>query len=118
MDLFDFGAHGAVPGGDATVHRHARTDLERAAARLKLERALVIGVTEDLLFPIEQQRAVTATLRGAGIDTQYVELSSPYGHDAFLTERALFTPLLGGFLGEAGTAPSPRSRRAPDSLSR
>ena len=118
MDLFDFGAHSVVAGGDATVHRHSAADHERAAARLAVERALVIGVAEDLLFPVVQQRAVAATLRAAGVNTEYAELSSPYGHDAFLTEPGLFTPVLGGFLAAPGTATSPRSHRAPDSLSR
>jgi homoserine O-acetyltransferase len=118
MDLFDFGAHGATPDGDAVVHTHADSDVARAASFLKVERALVVGVEQDLLFPVEQQRAVASVLRAAGIDTDYVELNSPYGHDAFLTEEQLFTPVLGGFLGDPGSATSRRSRRAPDSLSR
>jgi homoserine O-acetyltransferase len=118
MDLFDFGAHGATPDGDAVVHTHAPSDVARAASFLRVERALVVGVEEDLLFPVEQQRTVASVLRAAGIDTEYVELSSPYGHDAFLTEERLFTPVLGGFLRDRGTATSPRSRRAPDSLTR
>jgi homoserine O-acetyltransferase/O-succinyltransferase len=119
MDLFDFGAHGAVPGGDAVVHRHGPSDVARAAARLSLERALVVGVHEDLLFPLAQQRAVATVLREAGIETEFVELRSPYGHDAFLTEAALFTPVLGGFLrrGPGSATPGP-SHRARDSLSR
>jgi homoserine O-acetyltransferase len=116
MDLFDFGAHGAVPGGDATVHRHAAADIARAAARLRLERALVVGVTEDLLFPVAGQHALAATLTAAGIATEMVELSSPYGHDAFLTEAALFTPVLRGFLAQR-PAQSSRSHRAVEPLS-
>ena len=73
MDLFDFGAHGATPEGDAIVHAHADSDVARAAAFLKVERALVVGVEQDLLFPVEQQRTVASVLRAAGIDT---ELSS------------------------------------------
>jgi homoserine O-acetyltransferase len=116
MDLFDFGAHGAEPGGDAVVHRHSATELARAAAWLRLERSLVIGVREDLLFPLTQQRAVAAVLRGAGIETEFVELSSPYGHDAFLTERELFTPVIGAFLERVRETATPRqSRPARDS---
>jgi homoserine O-acetyltransferase len=119
MDLFDFGAHGAASGVDVVVHRRQASDLVRAAARLRLERALVVGVHEDLLFPLTQQRAVNALLRGAGIDTEFVELNSPYGHDAFLTERELFTPLLGAFLERArGTTTSSEPHPARDSLSR
>ena len=49
---------------------------------------------------------VAAMLRGEGVPTEFVELSSPYGHDAFLVEDALFAPLLSGFLaGNAAAAP-------------
>ncbi|HXQ63390.1 MAG TPA: homoserine O-acetyltransferase [Steroidobacteraceae bacterium] len=119
MDLFDFGAHEGAPGGDAIVHHHDASDVARSAARLQLERALIVGVHEDLLFPLAQQHEVAAVLRGAGIDTELVELHSPYGHDAFLTEAALFTPVLGAFLPQApGSATSHPSHRALDSLCR
>jgi homoserine O-acetyltransferase len=119
MDLFDFGAHGRVAGGDAVVHAHGADELALAAARLEVERALVVGVHEDLLFPLPQQRAIASLLSAAGIATEFVELHSPYGHDAFLAETALFTPLLGGFLAPQPESPRPRrSHRARDSLSR
>jgi homoserine O-acetyltransferase len=118
MDLFDFGAHGATPQGDAVVHAHAASDVARAAAYLRLERALVVGVEEDLLFPVAQQREIASVLRTAGIDTEYVELSSPYGHDAFLTEEPLFTPVLGGFLSAAAEPAPPPSLRAGKPLPR
>jgi len=118
MDLFDFGSHGATPDGDAIVHTHAASDVARAASFLRVERALVVGVEQDLLFPVAQQRQVASVLRAAGIDTEYAELSSPYGHDAFLTEEQLFTPVLAGFLRGPGSATPHRSHRAPDSLSR
>ena len=97
MDLFDFGAFGVRPGEDGLRHRGA-TDTAAAARQLELERALVIGVREDLLFPVDQQREMGQVLGEAGVDCEYVELSSPYGHDAFLTETELFTPLLRDFL--------------------
>ena len=97
MDLFDFGAFGVRCGEDGLRHRGA-TDTAAAARQLELERALVIGVREDLLFPVEQQREMGQVLGEAGVDCEYVELSSPYGHDAFLTETELFTPLLRDFL--------------------
>jgi homoserine O-acetyltransferase/O-succinyltransferase len=118
MDLFDFGAHGATPEGDAVVHTHADSDVARAASFLKVERALVVGVKEDLLFPVEQQRTVASVLRAGGIDTDYVELSSPYGHDAFLTEERLFTPVLDGFLQRARSAAPRRPKSRSDALSR
>jgi homoserine acetyltransferase len=118
MDLFDFGSHGATPEGDEVVHDHAPSDVARAASFLRVERALVVGVEEDLLFPVEQQRTVASALRAAGIDTEYVELSSPYGHDAFLTEERLFGPLLARFLRDPGVGSAPRADRDRDTLSR
>lgn len=96
MDLFEFGAHAA--GADA-AQAHAKENRLRAASKLQLERALVIGVREDLLFPVEQQRAVAQLLRDAGIDTTFVELSSPYGHDAFLVGDQEFGVPISAVLG-------------------
>ena len=87
MDLFDFADFGE-PSGDAVD----------AAARLGVERALVVGVQQDLLFPLPQQREVARVLMAGGIDTEFVQLSSVYGHDAFLTEDDLFGPVLERFL--------------------
>jgi homoserine acetyltransferase len=61
-------------------------------------KALVIGVQEDQLFPIASQAEVAQKLAVEGIPTQFERLSSPYGHDAFLTERGLFEPILQSFL--------------------
>ncbi len=108
MDLFEFGAHAA--GADAAT-AHAVENRARAAARLQLEHALVIGVHEDLLFPIDQQRAVAALLRDTGIDTTFVELSSPYGHDAFLVEEQAFTPPIASLLGKLARGARDGARR-------
>ena len=119
MDLFDFGDHGVLSDGDPANRRRSAASLARAAALLKVERLLVIGVHEDILFPLVQQRAIAELLKAAGVDTELVELHSPYGHDAFLTETALFTPVLANFLAQGRGSATPRpSRRAPDSLSR
>jgi homoserine O-acetyltransferase len=46
--------------------------------------ALVMGVTSDLLFPVWQQREAAKLLEDAGVDTTYIELDAPHGHDTFL----------------------------------
>ena len=118
MDLFDVGSHAASAGARHDQSR-AAADRVRALERLRVERALVVGVREDLLFPLGQQRAVAAALRQSGTETEFVELGSPYGHDAFLVERDMFTPVLADFLrNPAGTAPAPESPPARNSLSR
>jgi homoserine O-acetyltransferase len=100
MDLFDFSVHGKKP--EQPLHDNGTAHLCQAVAKLRLEHCLVIGVHEDTLFPLVQQQDIATALRGAGIATTLIELHSPYGHDAFLTETALFTPLLRDFLKLSG----------------
>lgn len=109
MDLFDFSVHGKTP--EQTLHDTGTAHLSQAVAKLRLEHCLVIGVHEDTLFPLAQQRDIATALRGVGIATTLVELHSPYGHDAFLTETELFTPLLRDFLKLTG-APTTRAASA------
>lgn len=63
-----------------------------------LERAMVIGVGTDALFPVWQQHEMAQAMKQAGIDTQYYALDSVEGHDAFLIDYDHFIPLLRGFL--------------------
>lgn len=83
MDLFD------LRGPDGR--------LESGLARLRAA-SLVVGVDSDLLMPIEEQEEIAEALRGNHTRNRFVRLSSLYGHDAFLKETALFTPLLRSFL--------------------
>jgi homoserine O-acetyltransferase/O-succinyltransferase len=71
------------------------------AAALKtiaLERALVIGVSTDILFPLTQQQQIADGLRSAGAEVDFVALDSPQGHDAFLVDIANFGAAIGAFL--------------------
>lgn len=86
MDLFDLAEHGG--------------SLERAYARIAAPRALVIGVTTDILFPVEQQRELAEGLRAEGKVVEYVELTSIQGHDAFLVDIEGFAPAIGEFLSK------------------
>ena len=54
----------------------------------------LLAVTEDQLVPIADMRALRDALGGGA---QLVEISSPYGHDAFLKEREV----LGGVIAQA-----------------
>jgi len=70
-----------------------------ALSRLRgIERALVLGVKTDILFPIQQQEEIAAGLRRAGIETRFLPLPSPQGHDAFLVDAERFAPAVSGFL--------------------
>lgn len=84
MDLFDAADH--------------RGFLEGSLDELEVQRALVIGVASDILFPIAQQRELAKLLRAAGRDVQLAELPSIQGHDSFLVDMDRFRPVIARFL--------------------
>ncbi|MFO1454270.1 MAG: homoserine O-acetyltransferase [Lysobacterales bacterium] len=86
MDWFDLGE---VHGGDT---------LQGLASIQGVQSALVLGVKTDILFPIQQQEEIAAGLRNAGIDTRFLPMPSPQGHDAFLVDAARFGPAVTSFL--------------------
>ena len=66
--------------------------------RIHIEQALVIGVSTDILFPLEQQEQIAEGLEAAGANVQFVALDSPQGHDAFLVDIENYSRAIGGFL--------------------
>jgi homoserine O-acetyltransferase len=66
--------------------------------RIDIERALVIGVSTDILFPLSQQQEIADGLRAAGAEVDFVALDSPQGHDAFLVDIPRFGAAIAGFL--------------------
>jgi len=74
-----------------------RGDLAAGLARVTA-RTLVLGINSDLLFPTRLQQEMAAALQLAGKAVQYVELDSPWGHDAFLIEHQQLTAILRPFL--------------------
>lgn len=68
--------------------------------RICVEQALVIGVSTDILFPLEQQEQIAEGLQAAGARVQFVALDSPQGHDAFLVDIEHYGPAIGGFLDQ------------------
>lgn len=87
MDWFDLGESTGTGDVDAGL-----------ASIRDLERALVIGVHTDILFPVQQQRQIAEGLAAAGVDATFAALESPQGHDAFLVDIARFDPAVRGFL--------------------
>ena len=85
MDWFDLAEYG---DGDVTA----------GLRRIRVERALAIGVKTDILFPLQQQEEVAEGLRAAGAATEFLPLPSPQGHDAFLVDIARFGPAVRNFL--------------------
>lgn len=69
--------------------------LERVAQSL---RTLVIGIDSDILFPPHHQREIAERLNALNKHASYVEIASPWGHDAFLIEYGQLTEAIGAFL--------------------
>ncbi len=84
-DLFDLAEHGG--------------SLAAGFKRLHLDRALVIGVRTDILFPLVQQRELADGIASVCSDTQLVELDCIRGHDSFLVEMDAFRPVIAEFFG-------------------
>lgn len=85
-DLFDVADHGG--------------SLAAGLGRIRVERAMVIGVETDLLFPIRQQRELAAALESPGREVRLVELPSIQGHDSFLVDMDRFRPVVAEFFAE------------------
>jgi homoserine acetyltransferase len=84
MDWFDIAEHG--------------NSLQDGMSKLQVRKALVVGVTTDILFPSRQQKEIAELMRASGTEVDYVEIDSPNGHDAFLIDDAHFTPVVRAFL--------------------
>jgi len=82
FDISEYG-HGSVLEGLKRIH---------------IEQALVIGVSTDILFPLEQQEQIAEGLEAAGAKVEFVALDSPQGHDAFLVDIENYSRAIGGFL--------------------
>ena len=70
-------------------------------AKVKTASNLIVGVRTDALFPAWQQREIADLLEGHGRTTQFVELPSIKGHDAFLIDEAHFAPVVRSFFLES-----------------
>jgi homoserine O-acetyltransferase len=91
-DWFDIAEYDPQPHG----HGHVAA----ALARIDVERALVIGVSTDILFPLSQQQEIADGLRVAGANVDFVPLDSPQGHDAFLVDIPRFGAAIARFLAK------------------
>jgi homoserine O-acetyltransferase len=66
-----------------------RVSMPKALAQITAK-TLVIGISSDLLFPVEEQKYLAEHIPGS----IYHEIDSPYGHDGFLIEVEQITQLL------------------------
>jgi homoserine O-acetyltransferase/O-succinyltransferase len=84
-DWFDIAEHG---GGNVAA----------TLAAIRIERALVIGVETDILFPLPQQEQIAEGLTAGGATVDFIALDSPQGHDAFLVDIERFGAAIARFL--------------------
>jgi homoserine O-acetyltransferase len=82
MDSFDLTERGTL----ASLFERVRT------------RFLVLSFTSDWLYPSYQSQEIVSALRSRNCDVAYCNLTSNYGHDAFLVEVNEQTELVRGFL--------------------
>jgi len=61
---------------------------------------LVVAVSSDWLYPAYQSREIASALESVGAEVKYSEISSSYGHDAFLLEYGQLKHLITGFLSK------------------
>jgi homoserine O-acetyltransferase len=59
---------------------------------------LLIAFSSDWLYPPQQLKEVAKAIRRSGGEATYYEISSDYGHDAFLLEYQKQEPLVASFL--------------------
>jgi homoserine O-acetyltransferase len=96
MDYFDL----------AAGHASLAAAFERTKARF-----LVLSFTSDWLYPTYQSLEVVSALRTRSIDAAFCELSSHYGHDAFLVETKEQSEMISGFLKSVSEQPPARQSR-------
>ena len=94
-------AYAATYVPEAFVCLSESIDLHQVdATRIRVPVTLV-AILEDQLIPISDMRSLRARLGG---DASLVEISSLYGHDAFLKEDSALQPVFAGALAGQGGA--------------
>jgi homoserine O-acetyltransferase len=61
-------------------------------------RFCLVSFDTDWLYPTVESRHIVHALNAAGRAASFVELSSPYGHDAFLLDAPEMNRVVDGFL--------------------
>jgi homoserine O-acetyltransferase len=89
MDYFDL----------SSGHTSLAAAFEKTSTRF-----LILSFTSDWLYPTYQSLETVSALRSRNVDAAFCELSSQYGHDAFLVETKEQSEMISGFLERAGAA--------------
>ena len=74
-----------------------RDGVAKALAKIK-QKALVVGITSDRLFPLSGQKVIAEHIGGELVGGKLHVIDSEYGHDGFLIETQIVGPLLAKLL--------------------
>ena len=85
MDLHDLGRR--------------RGGVERALRRIRVP-TFNASISSDTLYPSHQQERTHQALLAGGVDSRYIVIDSPHGHDGFLLEADALSEPLSDFLDE------------------
>ena len=79
------------------VAKHGESTLD-AISKTKIEKALVLGVGNDVLFPPQQQKEIAELLSLSSTIVEYKELDCLQGHDSFLVDTSRFSKEIKKFI--------------------
>jgi len=77
---------------DVSYNRSSLSDVLKSISA----KTLSIGISSDVLYPIHEQKLIAEVIPGA----RYAEISSIYGHDAFLIEFGQLCDIIYNFLDD------------------
>ena len=69
-----------------------------AFSKININKALVLGVDTDSLFPPQQQKEISENLSLSNVKVEYKELSCIQGHDSFLVDTGSFAKEINTFI--------------------
>ena len=87
MDYFDL----------AEAHGGRLADAFAGSTKMRF---CLVSFTSDWLYPTSESRAIVHALNAVGAPTSFVELDSPFGHDAFLLDVPALDRVVAGFVGD------------------
>ncbi|GLD96394.1 hypothetical protein PINS_up005077 [Pythium insidiosum] len=76
------------------------TNLAEGVSRISCD-SLIVGVKQDLLVPIQEQRMIVNILQSYGYNSSLIEVDSKFGHDAMFNEQMqqdVFAPIVRDYI--------------------
>ena len=82
---------------ESSAYKHHTSQRSKALAKIK-QKALVVGISSDRLFPLSGQKVIAESLGGELVGGKLHVIDSEFGHDGFLIESQIVGPLLAKLL--------------------